>query len=63
MSSSAENIKQVAHQLIDQLPENSTWDDVLYQMAVRRSIEMGIAESEQEEGFDTDFVRSKFGLK
>lgn len=62
MSTSAKDIKQAAHQLIDQLPENTTWDDVLYRMAVRRSIEIGLRESEAGNGVDTESVRAEFGL-
>jgi len=56
------NIKQEAHKLVDQLPENATWDDVVYQIAVRRSIEVGLRESEAGKGVDTATVRKEFGL-
>jgi hypothetical protein len=62
MSTSAQNIKQAARQLIDQLPEDSTWDDVLYRLAVRRSIEIGLRESESGNGIETRTVRTEFGL-
>ena len=26
------NIKQEAHRLIEQLPENATWDDLMYEI-------------------------------
>ena len=62
MSTPAQDIKQAAHQLIDQLPENTTWDDVLYKLAVRRSIEMGLSESEAGNVVSTKTVRAEFGL-
>lgn len=62
MSTPAQNIKQAAHQLIDQLPENTTCDDVLYKLAVRRSIEMGLNESEAGNVVSTEIVRAEFGL-
>ena len=62
MSTSTQDIKQAAHQLIDQLPENITWDDVLYKLAVRRSIEIGLRESETGNGIDTETARAEFGL-
>jgi hypothetical protein len=62
MSTPAHGIKQAAHQLIDQLPENSTWDDVLYRLAVRRSIEIGLRESEAGNGVNTETARAEFGL-
>ncbi|MBW4670746.1 MAG: hypothetical protein KME60_25815 [Cyanomargarita calcarea GSE-NOS-MK-12-04C] len=40
-----ENIKEEARKLIDKLPENSTWDDLMYQIYVRQTIEAGLADS------------------
>ncbi len=62
MSTPEQDIRQAARQLIDQLPEDSTWDDVLYRMAVRRSIEIGLSESEAGNGVDTETVRAEFDL-
>ena len=62
MNTPAQDIKQAAHQLIDQLPENITWDDVLYKLAVRRSIEIGLCESEAGNVVSTETVRAEFGL-
>lgn len=53
------NVKQTAHQLIDELPDDVTWDDVLYRMAVRRSIEIGLRQSEQGKGVDTGTLRAE----
>jgi predicted transcriptional regulator len=36
--------KQQAHELLARLPDDATWDDVVYQMAARRSIERGLAD-------------------
>ena len=35
------NIKQKARNLIDKLPDNSTWDDLMYEIYVRQAIEAG----------------------
>jgi|GEM_PF-659836 len=40
------NVKEVAHQLIDQLPDDANWDKVLYTFQVRRDIEAGMADIE-----------------
>lgn len=45
MTSTA-SLKQQAHQLIDLLPDTATWDDVVYQLALRRSIEQGLAQAD-----------------
>ncbi len=63
MSAPVHDVKQAAHQLIDQMPENASWDDVLYRLAVRRSIEIGLSESDAGNVTDTESVREKFGLQ
>ncbi|MHC5725965.1 MAG: hypothetical protein ACYT04_71630 [Nostoc sp.] len=39
------NIKEEARKLIDKLPENSTWDDLMYQIYVRQTVEAGLTDS------------------
>lgn len=39
------NIKQTAHHVVEQLPDNATWDDLLYEICVHQAIEAGIIES------------------
>jgi hypothetical protein len=56
------SVKKAAHELIDELPDDATWDDVLYRMAVRRSIEVGLGQSEEGDVLDTRTVRAEFGL-
>lgn len=55
-------LKQQARALIDQLPEEATWDDVVYEMAVRRSIERGLRDADAGRLIDADDVRREFGL-
>ena len=56
------NVKQQVHELVDHLPDDATWDDVMYRIAVRRSIEIGLRESEAGEGVGTETLRKDFGL-
>jgi predicted transcriptional regulator len=56
------NIKQAARRLVDQLPENSTWDDLIHEIYVRQSIEKGLADSEAGRTTSVEEVREKFGL-
>jgi predicted transcriptional regulator len=49
-------------ELIDKLPDNATWDDVVYEMAVRRSIERGLADADAGRLTDVKYVRRSFGL-
>jgi hypothetical protein len=37
-----ENIKEKAHQLLDNLPDSVTWEDLMYRIYVRETIEAGI---------------------
>lgn len=49
-------LKQKAHELIDQLPEDATWRDVAYRAAVRAEAEEGRAEWEAGRIIDGDEV-------
>jgi len=56
------DIKETAHQLIDQLPKGSTWNDAIYEMIVRREIELGLEDSEAGRTSSVTDVRKEFGL-
>ena len=55
-------IKEDAHKLIDSLPASATWDDVMYRIYVRQSIESGLKDVERGNTTDVKEVRKKFGL-
>jgi len=57
------NIKAEALKLIENLPENSTWDDLMREIYVRQAIESRLADSEAGRTSDTEQVRAEFGLK
>lgn len=42
----AESVKQAMTALLDQLPDDCTWDDVMYQVYVRQKIEAGLEDVE-----------------
>lgn len=52
------NIKEEARKLIDKLPENSTWDDLMYQIYVRQTVEAGLADSKASNIISVQEVRS-----
>ena len=56
------SIKEEARRLVDQLPENSTWADLMHEIYVRQAIERGLADSEAERTTNVEDVREKFGL-
>ncbi len=62
MSTSAQDIKQTAHHLIDQLPEGVSWEKLLYTLQVRRDIEAGLADSKAGRVISTKDLRAEFGL-
>ena len=57
-----ENIKQEAHRLLEKLPDKATWDDLMYQIYVRQTIEAGIKDSDEGRTLDVKEVRKRFGL-
>ena len=36
------NVKEAAKKLIDHLPDQATWDDIVYEMYVKQKIEAGL---------------------
>jgi predicted transcriptional regulator len=62
MSANAHDVKQAAHQLIDQLPDNVGWDELVYRMAVRREIEKGLADSAAGRVTPVEEVMKRFGV-
>ena len=58
----ATNIKREAYHLLEKLPEDATWDDLMYEIYVRQAIETGLEDSEAGRTTDVREVRAKFGL-
>ena len=57
-----QNIKEEARKLVDNLPEDVTWDDLMYQIYVRQAIEAGLADSDAGRVVEVEEVRKQFGL-
>ena len=60
MSTNASDIKQALHALADQLPDNATWKDVVYEAYVRQEIEAGLSEARRGEFASADDVKAAF---
>lgn len=56
------NVKTEARRLIEGLPEDATWEDLMYQIYVRQAIESGLEDSDAGRTIDLTEVRAKFGL-
>ncbi len=57
-----ESIKTQAHQLLDNLPDSATWEDVMHRIYVRQAIETGIKDSDEGRTIAVKEVRKRFGL-
>jgi hypothetical protein len=59
----AADIRETAHQLIDQLPKGVTWDDLVYRIVERREIELGLADSDAGRTTPVEDVMKEFGIE
>ncbi len=56
------DIRDAAHKLIDHLPTQATWDDLIYGMLVRREIEAGLADSDEGRTRAVEDIMRSFGI-
>jgi hypothetical protein len=63
MAAKTDTVKAKARDLIEQLPDNATWDDVAYEIAVRRSIERGLADLDAERTYTSEALLESLGLQ
>lgn len=54
--------KELAHKLIERMPANATWDDLMHEIYVREVIERGLADSKAGRTKDVKDIRAKYGL-
>ena len=59
---SAGNIKDEAKRLLEKLPDDLTWDDLMHEIYIRQSIEAGLADVEAQKVVEVSEVRKRFGL-
>jgi predicted transcriptional regulator len=53
-------VREETQKLIDALPEESSWDDLIYRMYVRKKIAKGIVAAEQGRMVDHEEVKKQF---
>jgi predicted transcriptional regulator len=53
-------VKEEALRLVDALPDEASWDDVIYRMYVHKKIEKGIGAAEQGRVVPHDEVKKQF---
>ena len=56
------DVKQQAHRLVDALPADATWEDLIYRIYVREAIEAGIRDADAGRVVDVSEVRAEYGL-
>lgn len=56
------DVKTSAREAIDQLPDDASWDDVMYRIYVRQKIEAGLRDVENGETVTNAEVRKRYGL-
>jgi predicted transcriptional regulator len=54
-------VKSAARETLESLPDDATWDDVIYRMYVRQKIEAGLADADAGNLISTDDVRRRLG--
>ncbi len=57
-----QNIKSAARHLVNSLPDDATWDDVMHRVYVRQAIEAGLNDAAEGRLVDVAEVRRQFGL-
>ncbi len=55
--------KDEAHELVNRMPDDATWDDLIDEIYVRQVIERGLADSRAGRTTDVKEVRRKYGLR
>lgn len=56
-------IKDEAHRLVDELPDDASWEQLEYRIHVRRKIERGRRDIEDGDTLTTKEVRERLGLE
>ncbi|HTU19299.1 MAG TPA: hypothetical protein VMG10_14660 [Gemmataceae bacterium] len=60
--STTSSIKSEAVRLVEQLPDDATWDDLLYEIYVRQAIEAGLKDCREGRTMPVSEVRRRLGL-
>jgi predicted transcriptional regulator len=62
-TSMAEAIKQRAHELIEALPDDATWQDLVYALELRGDVEAGLADAKAGRVTDSEDLRREYGRR
>lgn len=53
-------VKEEARKIIDSLPEDVTWDDLIYELHVRQKIELGLRAADEGRAISHEQVKQRF---
>lgn len=53
------SVKQAARELIEQLPESVSWNDLMYELYVKQQIEEGLKELDEGRGIPHEEVKRR----
>ncbi len=56
------NVKEEARQLVESLPEGSTWEDLMHEIYVRQAVEAGLDDSDAGRVTPLNDVRARFEI-
>jgi predicted transcriptional regulator len=59
---SATHIREEARKIVEALPDDATWDDLMYEIYVRQSVEEGLADADAGRVTSVEDLRESFGL-
>lgn len=62
MTTRITTVKEAARRLVDHLPDDATWDDLLYQVSVRQAVEAGLQDIREGRVVSSEEVRRRFVL-
>lgn len=57
------DVKHEAMHIVEQLPDNATWDDLMYSIYVRQAAEKGLEDSDAGRTFDIAEVKRILGMQ
>lgn len=61
-SATSPSLREEVHRIAEELQEGATWDDVMYQVYVRRKIERGLDDMEAGRTISLEEIKREFGL-
>jgi hypothetical protein len=62
METPASTIKAEARRMVEELPDTASWEDLIYRIYVRQSIEAGIKDADEGRVESVEELRRSYGL-